>query len=150
MSDDSYASYEGADGQPEYFDYDHPRDYEEWCAWNDVDEDEGYYAPFPPNVEGGVLFSEVVVVNSVGYEPSKEGPDIDNYDDCRPETPFLGLVDSLSTPDVDNVTEAGPVEPLPELPHSSDPPVPVHVIVRGSDPPVPEVRLLFELPDLST
>ena len=27
------------------FDYDDPRDYEEWCAWNDVDEDEGYYVP---------------------------------------------------------------------------------------------------------
>ena len=38
MSDDSYDSYEGVDGQPGYFDYDDPRDYEEWCAWNDVDE----------------------------------------------------------------------------------------------------------------
>ena len=28
------------------------RDYEEWCAWNDVEEDEGYYAPFPPDVAG--------------------------------------------------------------------------------------------------
>ena len=47
MSDDSYDSYEGADGPLGYFDYDDPRDCEEWCAWNDVDEDKGYYAPFP-------------------------------------------------------------------------------------------------------
>ena len=58
MSDDSYDSYEGADGQPGYFYYyDDPQDYEEWCHWNDVEEDEGYYAPFPPNVEGGDFFS---------------------------------------------------------------------------------------------
>ena len=88
MSDDSYDSYEGADGQPGDFDYDDPRDYEEWCAWNDVDEDEGYYAPFPPNVKDGNFFSEVVVIDSVVYEPSKEempvseGPDLDTHDDC--------------------------------------------------------------------
>ena len=57
MSDDSYGSYEGVGGHPGYFDYDDPRDYEEWCAWNDVDEDKGYYVPFSPNVVGGVLFS---------------------------------------------------------------------------------------------
>ena len=45
MSDDSYDSYEGVDGQPGYFYYDDPRDYEEWCAWNDVEEDEGYSVP---------------------------------------------------------------------------------------------------------
>ena len=32
MSDDSYDSYEWVDGRPEHFDYDDPRDYEEWCA----------------------------------------------------------------------------------------------------------------------
>ena len=48
-------SYGGVDGQPGYFDYDDPRDYEEWCAWNDVEEDEGYYAPFPPDVAGQFL-----------------------------------------------------------------------------------------------
>ena len=43
MSDDSYDSediyYSSGEvgGQPECFDYDDPRDYEEWCAWNDVD-----------------------------------------------------------------------------------------------------------------
>ena len=56
MSDVSYDSYEGVDGQPGYFDYDDPGEYEEWCACNDVEEDEGYYAPFPPDV-AGVFFS---------------------------------------------------------------------------------------------
>ena len=61
MSDDSYESYEGVDGQPGYFDYDDPRDYEEWCAWNDVDEDEGYYAPFPPDVAGVFFRLELIL-----------------------------------------------------------------------------------------
>ena len=51
MSDASYDSYE-----PGYFDYDDPSDYEEWCDWNDVDEDEGYYDPFPPECGGRVFF----------------------------------------------------------------------------------------------
>ena len=42
LGDDSYYCY----GQSDSFDYDDPQDYEEWCAWNDVDEEEGYYAPF--------------------------------------------------------------------------------------------------------
>ena len=58
MSDDSYDSYEGVDGRPDYFDYDDPRDYEEWCAWNDIDEDEGYYVPFQPDV-AGIIFSSL-------------------------------------------------------------------------------------------
>ena len=100
----------------------------------------------------GIFF---LVVDSVGYEPSNEempvseGPDIDNHDDCGPETPFPGLVDILNTPDVDNFAGAGPVEPLLALPHSSDPPEPVHVIAPGLDTPVPEFRLLLEVTDLS-
>ena len=35
------------DSQPGSFDYDDPSDYEEWCDWNDVDVEEGYYDPFP-------------------------------------------------------------------------------------------------------
>ena len=61
----------------------------------------------------------------------------------------MWIVCSINTPDVENFAGAGPVEPLPELPHSSDPPVPVNVVVSGLDPPVPELRLLLELPDLS-
>ena len=49
--------------------------------------------------------------------PVSEGPGIDDHDDCGPETPFPGLVDSLNTPDVENFAGAGPVESLPELPH---------------------------------
>ena len=60
MSDASYDSYGGFDGQPGYFDYDDPRDYEEWCAWNDVEEDEGYYAPFLPDVADRVFSPELL------------------------------------------------------------------------------------------
>ena len=52
---DSYDYVEGVDGQPSFFDYDDPRDYEEWCDWNDVDVDEGYYDPFRPDVEVGFV-----------------------------------------------------------------------------------------------
>ena len=58
MSNASYDSYGGVDGQPGYFDDDDPRDY--WCAWNDVDEDEGYYAPFPPDVTAGFFRLELL------------------------------------------------------------------------------------------
>ena len=51
-SEDNYDFYEEVYGRTECFDYDDPRDYEEWCAWNDVGED-GYYAPFQPDVAGG-------------------------------------------------------------------------------------------------
>ena len=56
MSDASYESYGGVDGQPAYFDYDDPRDYEEWCAWNDIEENEGYYIPFQLDVADRVFF----------------------------------------------------------------------------------------------
>ena len=31
----------GGGGGAGSFDYDDPMDFEEWCAWNDVDEEEG-------------------------------------------------------------------------------------------------------------
>ena len=37
LGDDSYDYDVGVDRQPGFFDYDDPRDYEEWCDWNDVD-----------------------------------------------------------------------------------------------------------------
>ena len=49
---DSYDYDEGVDGQSGSFDYDDPMDYEEWCDWNDVVVEEGYYDPFQPDVEG--------------------------------------------------------------------------------------------------
>ena len=102
MSDDSYDSYEGVDGRPEYFDCNDPRDYDEWCAWNDVDEDEGCgrWGFFPETVPDVDL--ETVVVNSVVYEPSREemlvseGPDYNV--DVGSEMPSPGLVDSLNMP----------------------------------------------------
>ena len=45
LGGDSYDYDEGVDGQPGSFDYDDPRDYE-WCDWNDVNIEEGYYDPF--------------------------------------------------------------------------------------------------------
>ena len=49
---------------------------EEWCDWNDVDVEEGYYDPFQPDVEGrfvspGTSFgmdTDTVVVASVVCE----------------------------------------------------------------------------------
>ena len=37
LGDDSYDYQEEVGGQPGSFDYDDPRDYEEWCDWNDAD-----------------------------------------------------------------------------------------------------------------
>ena len=37
LGGDTYDYDEGVDSQPGSFDYDDPRDYEEWCDWNDVD-----------------------------------------------------------------------------------------------------------------
>ena len=149
-------------GHPEYFDYNDPKDYEEWCAWNDVDEDEGYYVPFPQDVAGGFFFEavlemdlETVVVDSVVHEPSKEeilvseGPGLDYNVNSGPEMPFPGLVDSLNMPS-GNFAEVDPMEPSSVLPHMSDPPVPVGVVVSGSNPPIPVFRLLLELSDLSS
>ena len=55
LGGDSYDYEEGVDSQPGSFDYDDPRDYEEWCAWNDVDIEEGYYDPFQPDEGGGFV-----------------------------------------------------------------------------------------------
>ena len=48
----SYDYDDAVDNQTGYFDYDDPRNYEEWCDWNDPDVVEGYYNPFRPDVEG--------------------------------------------------------------------------------------------------
>ena len=57
LGGDSYDFDDAVDYQPGYFDYDDPRDYEEWCDWNDPDVAEGYYDPFHPDVEGGFAFA---------------------------------------------------------------------------------------------
>ena len=43
----SYNYDDPVDNLPGYCDYDDPRDYEEWCDWNDPDVAEGYYVFFP-------------------------------------------------------------------------------------------------------
>ena len=66
----------GVDSQPGPFDYDDLRDYEEWCDWNDVDVEEGYYEPFQSDVEERVvppgdafgMDTDAVVVASVVCE----------------------------------------------------------------------------------
>ena len=76
LGGDSYDYDEGVDSQPGSFDYDDPRDYEEWCDWNDVDVEDGNYDPFQPDVEGrfvspGIAFgmdTDAVVVDSVVCE----------------------------------------------------------------------------------
>ena len=51
----SYGYDEEVDIQPGSSDYDDPKDYQEWCDWNDVEDEEGYYDPFQPELEGGFL-----------------------------------------------------------------------------------------------
>ena len=46
LGEDSYDCYRRSDS----FDYDEPRDFEEWCAWNDVDEEEGYHQTCTDNI----------------------------------------------------------------------------------------------------
>ena len=41
LGDDSYDYDDGVDSRPGSFDYDDPRDYEEWCDCNDLDVAEG-------------------------------------------------------------------------------------------------------------
>ena len=68
LGGDSYDYDEGVDSQSGSFDYDDPRDYEEWCDWNDVEVEEGYYYPFQPDVSPGTAFrrdTDTVVVASV-------------------------------------------------------------------------------------
>ena len=65
-----------------------PRDFDEWCAWNDVDEEEGYYAPCSPDVMDRIGFpgtachrdADTVVVSSVGCTNILELPDFSG--DC--------------------------------------------------------------------
>ena len=41
LGGDSYNYNKGVDSSPGSFDYDDPRNYEEWCDWKDVDMEEG-------------------------------------------------------------------------------------------------------------
>ena len=48
------------DTEPGYFDYDDPRDYEEWCGWDDPGDDGMSYDPSRSEVSiGGTVVSQV-------------------------------------------------------------------------------------------
>ena len=57
LGDDSYGYDDSVGGQPDYFDCDDPRDYEEWCDWNDAEAAEGYYHPDHLHEKGGFVSS---------------------------------------------------------------------------------------------
>ena len=89
------------DNQPGYFDYDDPRDYEEWCDWNDPDIVEGYYDPLQPDVEGGFVLprtdfgvsTETVVAASVLFSADlsfSEMPDLTSDFDPGPSSLPIG------------------------------------------------------------
>ena len=95
LGDDSYGYADDLNGHAGYFDYDDPRDYEEWCDWNYADAAEGYYHPDRLHGEGGFVYfkdafgpdMDSVVVSSVmcaaelAERHSSELPDICNDSD---------------------------------------------------------------------
>ena len=56
LGDDSYDYADGVCDHPGDFDYDDPRDYEEWCDWNDTEMVEGYYHPDHLQEDGGFVY----------------------------------------------------------------------------------------------
>ena len=54
MTDDGFE--DGVGGQPDYFDFDDPWDYGEWCDWNDAEAAEGYYHPDHLHEDGGFVY----------------------------------------------------------------------------------------------
>ena len=120
------------------FDYDDPRDYEEWCNWNDVDVEEGYYDPFQLDVSPGTAFgrdSDTVVVASVVCEAMNVDLQISElpgpYGDIGsgPGTPFPEPGDMLDVPDLWNFFDVGPKGPSPVSGDMSDPPVPASIYI---------------------
>ena len=121
LGGDSYDYEDGVDSQPGSFDYDDPRDYEEWCAWNDVDIEEGYYDPVQLNEEGGFVSPgdvfgtdiDTVVVASVICEAGQadvhflESPDLCSDNGSGPRKAFLDLRDMLNGPDLLTFGNAG-------------------------------------------
>ena len=89
-------------------------DYEEWCDWNDVDIEEGYYDPFQPNVGGGFVSprdafgmdTDTVVVASVVCEAKQvdlqisELPGLCGDTGSGPGKPFPEPRDMLDVPDL--------------------------------------------------
>ena len=114
LGDDSYGYDDDLSGHAGYFDYDDPRDYEEWCDWNDAVAAEGYCHPAHMHEEGGFVYfkdafgpdMDSVVVSSVvcaavpveGH--SSDLPDILNASDVSgprgASVPFGNKVDMLN------------------------------------------------------
>ena len=108
-------------GQPGSFDYDDPRDYEEWCDWNDADIEEGYYHPDRLNEEGGfVYFKDVfepdmdpIVVASVISDAehaevhSSESSDICSDHGSGPREVFVESGGKLDKLDLLNIDDDG-------------------------------------------
>ena len=56
LGDDSYDYADDGCDHPGDFDYDDPRDYEEWYDWNDTETVEGYYHPDHLHEDGGFMY----------------------------------------------------------------------------------------------
>ena len=161
LGGDSYDYEEGVDSRPGSFDYDDPQDYEEWCAWNDVDIEEGYYNPFQPNERGGFVSPgdvfetdiDTVVVASVVCEVKQadvqilESPDLCSDNGSGPRKVFLELRDMLDGPDFVNAGLAGTSQASGD---TSDPSVSVGMVDSGPGPPVPEFWVKLKLPDFAS
>ena len=133
-------------GQPGSFDYDDPRDYEEWCDWNDIEE--GYYHPDRLNEEGGfVYFRDVfgadmdpIVVAFVISEAeqaevhSSESPDICSDHGSGPRKVFVEFGDMLDEPDLLNIDDDGLVGTSQASIFTSDSLVSIGVVDSGSRP----------------
>ena len=122
--------------------YDDLGDYEEWCAWSYVDVEEGYYAPFPPDVEGRVVSpdtvfgedSDAVAIASVEHETGNENIPVSEALATGPGTPLLGLDDCMDVPDWWSSVATRQMGTSLVLEDTSDSPVPVGVCpIRGSE-----------------
>ena len=151
LGEDSYNCYGGIDSQLSYFDYDDPMDYEEWCAWNDVDEEEGYYAHFPRmwgtwsflgRTRMLLLLLRLSVKRGMRIFMSRRGwAWLETYG-----MPLLSHEELMDVPDLWSSVVAGQMGTSPVLEDTSDSPVPV--VVSGLDLPDPELGVMLSLQDV--
>ena len=151
LGNDSYDYEDEAGGQPGSFDYDDPRDYKEWCDWNDADIEEGYYDPDRLNEEGGFVYfkdvfgadMDLIVVASVISEAeqaevhSSKSPDICSDHGLGPRNVFVEFGDMLDEPDLLSIDDDGLVGTSQASGYTSDPPVSIGVVDSGPGLPVP-------------
>ena len=106
------ANFDYADGgcdHPGDFDYDDPRDYEEWCDWNDTEKVEGYYHPdhlhedggfvyfkdaFEPELDQVVPSGDVYAAAQVVFQPA-ELPSLHEFSALPPCDATVGFGDSV-------------------------------------------------------